>query len=133
VSYLIDTTVLSEWRKSSPNPGLEDWWSRVHMDDLFISVITIGEIAQATIMLQRRNDHRQAMLIESWLANIRNTFGERLVPVDLRVAEQWARNRVQTPNALIAATAQVHGWAVVTRNAKAFEPTGVRVLNPFTE
>jgi toxin FitB len=137
VSYLLDTNVLSEWRKTTPNRGIEDWFSRVHVNDLFLSVITIGEIYRGIVGLRQRNDHRQAALYESWLEKTRDTFADRLLPVGLGVAEAWGQMRlvrpISVPDGLIAATAMVRGWAVVTRNVKDFQPTGVRVVNPFTE
>jgi hypothetical protein len=137
VSYLLDTNVLSEWRKTAPNRGIEDWFSRVHMNDLFLSVITVGEIYRGIVGLRQRNDYRQAALYESWLEKTTDTFADRLIPITLGVAEAWGQMNlvrpISVPDGLIAATAKVHGWSVVTRNVKDFQPTGVRVVNPFTE
>lgn len=136
MTYLIDTNVLSEWRKPAPNPGVVDWFARVHADDLHISVVTIGEIRRGISKLQGRAAHRQAALYESWLAATKDTFGDRVVPIDTDIAEEWGHGGAvhTTPMAdgLIAATAKVRGWTVVTRNVKDFEPTGVRLLNPFS-
>jgi predicted nucleic acid-binding protein len=137
MTYLLDTNMLSEWRKLSPDPGVEAWFSRIHLDDVFLSVVTVGEIRRGITKLYRRNDHRQAQLLESWLTTVRDRFIDRVVPVTVDIAEEWGRidaaNPLQVPDALIAATAQVHDWTLVTRNVKDFEHTGVRVLNPFVE
>jgi predicted nucleic acid-binding protein len=137
MTYLLDTNVLSEWRKNPPNSGVQDWFSRVHLDDVFLSVVTIGEIRRGIAKLRKRNDHRQAMMYESWLTTVKSRFSDRLVPVTLDVAEAWGQidsgQPLQVPDALIAATVQAHGWTLVTRNAKDFEHTGMRVLNPFIE
>jgi predicted nucleic acid-binding protein len=138
MSYLMDTNVLSEWRKAIPNRGVEKWLDSMrHRDDLFISVITIGEICRGVAKLHRRNDHRQAAAIESWLAAVKAQFADRTAPVSVEVAEEWGSiddgRSLPVPDALIAATARVHGWTLVTRNTKDFEQAGVRVLNPFTD
>jgi toxin FitB len=137
MTYLIDTNVVSEWRKTSPNPGVDAWASRVHREDLFMSVISIGEIRRGIALLQHRNNYVQATSIELWLGKLRRQFAGRVVPVSDEIAEEWgeidASCKVAAPDALIAATAKVRGWTVVTRNVKDFEPTGVRVVNPFTE
>lgn len=137
MSYLLDTSVLSEWRKAVPNRGVAAWFDSAPARELFLSVITIGEIRRGIAKLQLRHDYRQAATYESWLASTKALFADRLVPVTADIAEEWgssdARGRVPTADGLIGATAKVHGWTVVTRNTKDFEPTGVRLLNPFSD
>ena len=134
--YLLDTNVLSDGRKPSPDQGVRAWLGRVHPDDLRVSVVTIAEIRRGVSRLRRRRDHRQANLVEEWLATTRHEFADRLVPVSADIADAWghldAGRATLTSDGLIAATAQVHGWTVVTRNVEHFEPTAVQVLNPFT-
>ncbi|MGH3764677.1 MAG: type II toxin-antitoxin system VapC family toxin [Pseudonocardiaceae bacterium] len=136
MTYLLDTNVVSEWRKPIPDPGVAEWLARAAEDDLFISVITIGEIHRGIVKLHLRNDHRQAAVYESWLADTKELFTDRLVPVSLEAAEEWGRSVADRPvsmaDGLIAATAKVRGWTVVTRNVKDFDATGVPLLNPFT-
>lgn len=76
-------------------------------------------------------------MLDSWLEDVIDAFAGRIAPVTVEVAKEWgaqsARQPVPVPDALIAATAKVHGWTLVTRNVKDFEHTGVRVVNPFTE
>jgi len=135
VSYLLDTNVLAEWRKARPDPGVVDWFASAPVDELFVSVITIGEIRRGIAKLQLRRDYRQAAAYESWLASTKELFGDRLVPLSVDAAEEWGRSDAAGPAAmaggLIAATAKVRNWTVVTRNVKDFESTGVRLLNPF--
>jgi hypothetical protein len=137
MSFLLDTNVVSEWRKTPPNAGVEAWASQVHLEDLYVSVITIGEIRRGISKLLGRNDHQQAMAIETWLAVVKGRFAGRIVPVTVEIAEEWgdahARHPVAVPDGLIAATAKIRGWTVITRNVKDFEHVGVRVVNPFTE
>lgn len=137
MTYLVDTNVISEWRRSSPNRGVVGWFSRVHRTDLYLSVITIGEVRRGIELLRLRNDHRQATLFETWLESTKREFASQLIPVTAQIAEEWGHlstgPSIATTDGLLAATAQVHGWTLVTRNAKNFEGTGVRLLNPFTE
>lgn len=135
MSYLLDTNVLSEWRKPAPDPGVAEWLAAAVVDDLFVSVITIGEIRRGIVKLQLRNEHRQAAAYESWLVAAKELFADWLVPVSIEAAEEWghlvADRQVSMADGLIAATAKVRGWTVVTRNVKDFDATGVRLLNPF--
>jgi predicted nucleic acid-binding protein len=135
VSYLLDTNVLSEWRKPTPDPGVVAWLGLAPLDELFISVITIGEIRRGISKLQLRKDHRQAAAYESWLRTTKELFGDRLVPIGVEAAEEWGHSDAGSPasmaDGLIAATAKVRGWTVVTRNVADFRGAGVRLLNPF--
>ncbi len=137
MTYLLDTNVLSEWRKAAPNPGVVAWFSRVHVDDVFLSVMSLGEVAKGIHKLRQRGDHRQATPLEAWLDSTKITFADRLVPVGIEIAEEWgnliASHPIPPTDALIAATAKMLGWTLVTRNVKDFEHTGVRVVNPFAE
>lgn len=137
MSYLLDTNVVSEWGKPTPNQGVVDWYSRVHPEDMFLSVVSVGELWRGVTLLRRRSDHRQADRIESWLTSTTGGFADRLAPVTVEIAEEWGRGDehlgIPVADGLIAATAKVYGWTLVTRNVKDFEGTGVRVLNPFVE
>ncbi|MGH3863070.1 type II toxin-antitoxin system VapC family toxin [Actinokineospora sp.] len=136
MSYLLDTNVLSEWRKPVPDPGVIDWFARVHVDDLYISVVTIGEIRRGVSRLLVRGDHRLAAVYESWLIATKDRFADRIIAITTEIAEEWGHSGASHPtpaaDGLIAATAKARGWTVVTRNVKDFEPTGVRLLNPFS-
>jgi predicted nucleic acid-binding protein len=136
MSYLLDTNVVSEWRKASPDEGVVGWFGTIRADVMFLSVVTLGEIRRGIRLLQLRGDHHQAARYESWLLDLRVLFADRLIPIGVEEMEEWghgdARQPVSMADGLVAATARVRGWAVVTRNVKDFEGTGVRVLNPFT-
>ncbi|MFN2495408.1 MAG: type II toxin-antitoxin system VapC family toxin [Pseudonocardiaceae bacterium] len=136
MSYLLDTNVLSETRKRNRNPSVTEWLSVTIQERMHVSVLTIGEIGHGITQLRARGDHRQAAVFERWLADVIHGFGRRIVPVTLEIAREWgAQSKVQpipVIDALIAATAKVHGWTLVTRNVKDFDSTGVRVLNPCT-
>jgi predicted nucleic acid-binding protein len=134
VSFLLDTNVLAEIRKPRPHPAVAAWYEEAGDDELFLSVLVVGEIQQGVARL-RRKDPRQAAVYETWLGKLQRGFADRLLPVTQDVALEWGRLSAGNPppviDGLIAATALVHGLTVVTRNVADFEPTGVPLLNPF--
>jgi toxin FitB len=137
VTYLLDTNVLSETRKRQPAASVADWIAGTPPDRLHVSVLTLGEIEQGIARVRGRGDLHQASALERWLREVETGFEDRVLPVTLSVAAVWGRQQYVRPlpviDALIAATARVHGLAVVTRNVKDFELSGVQVLNPFAE
>lgn len=141
--YLVDTNVVSELRKSSASRGryvtidrnVLAWAKGVPAASQFLSVISILELETGALLMERR-DPRQGAVLRSWLQNyVMPTFNGRILPVDTPVAKKCAALHVPNPcshrDALIAATALVHGMTVVTRNISDFEPTGVALLNPW--
>jgi toxin FitB len=135
LSFVIDTNVVSEARKGArADAGVMRWLSSVATDDLYISVLVIGEIRQGIEGLRRR-DPIQAGHLETWLSGLRRLYADRILPIDLEIAEEWGRMNVPDPissrDGLMAATAKVRGMTFVTRNTADVERTGVRLLNPF--
>ena len=132
---LIDTVVLSELRKARPNAGVLAYL-RSAPDAIFLSVISLGEI-EAGVEKQRSKAPEFAAELSEWLTQTELQFAQNILPVTPAIAKLWGRLCVQTGNKgidyLIAATALCHNLAVVTRNVKHFEPTGVRLVNPFIE
>jgi toxin FitB len=131
--YLLDTNVVSELRRTKPHGAVLTWLQSVDDADLHLSAVTIGEI-QAGIENTRAQDASKAAEIEAWLEQVAGTFN--VLAMDARAFQAWARlmhGRADDliEDAMIAATAKVHGLAVVTRNVRDFEGLGVRVLNPF--
>ncbi len=137
MTYLLDTNVLSETRKRLPAAGVADWIAATPPDRLHVSVLTLGEIEQGIARVRGRGDRHQAAALERWLRDVQAGFEDRVLAVTLPVAAAWGQQQYAQPlpviDALIAATARVHGLTLVTRNVKDFELTGVQVLNPFTE
>jgi hypothetical protein len=133
---LLDTSVLSETRKRRPAAAVAGWIAATPPDRLHVSVLTLGEIERGIARVRGRGDRQQATALERWLQDVEAGFEDRVVPVTLPVAAAWGRQQYARPlpviDALIAATAQVHGMTVVTRNVQDFEPAGVQVLSPFT-
>jgi toxin FitB len=136
MSFLLDTNVVSELRRRTPSPNVLQWFETVAAHEIHISVLTIGEIRQG-IELLRRKDPIAAASIEGWLLGLVTTYRDRIVDVDASIAETWGRLNVPDPvptiDGLLAATALVNGWTLVTRNVGDVERTGVRILNPFDE
>ncbi len=134
MSFLIDTDVLSALRRRSRNPLVVEWLESQRTVDLYLSVVTIGEI-ESGINRQRDHDPEFARELAIWLDKVLAWYGERVLCVDVATARRWGRlsQRLGHSNAdlLIAATALEHGLTVATRNIRHFEPTGVETINPF--
>jgi predicted nucleic acid-binding protein len=135
---LLDTNVVSELRKvraGRADPNVSRWADYVAPSELYLSVITLHELELGVLLAERR-DPAQGAILRTWLeSHVHPAFAGRILPVDQAVARQAARLHVPDPrpvrDALIAATAQVHGMTVVTRNIGDFAPMGVPVLNPW--
>ena len=108
---------------------------QVESNRCFVSSITLGELRRGVELIRLRGDLQQAELLERWLVQVRSDFANRILPIDLDVAELWGKLRVpdatNSIDKLISATALINTLTVVTRNIKHFERTGVSVLNPF--
>jgi predicted nucleic acid-binding protein len=132
--YLIDTFVLSELRKAQRDAGLVAWFEQQRTTDLFVSVISIGEIERG-IARQHATNPGFATLLAAWLDKLLALYGERVLPFDLQMARRWgllsAALGNESVDLMIAATALERGLTVVTRNVTDFEPAGVPVLDPF--
>jgi hypothetical protein len=135
LTYLLDTNVISELRKRDRgHPAVVRWAGSIEPRTLYTSVLVIGEIRRG-IELKCRRDAGQAEVLDAWLDKLRAGLGDRVLPVDERIAEAWGRLGAPNPlpviDGLIAATALVHGLTVVTRNVADLARTGVDVLDPF--
>ena len=135
MSFVLDTSVVSEPCKGSrADVGVMRWLSSVDDEELYISVLVLGEIRQGIEGIRRR-DPVQAGHPESWLAGLRRGYEDRILPVDQETAEEWGRMNAPDPtpaiDGLMAATAKVRNMTFVARNTADVERTGVRLLNPF--
>lgn len=135
MTYLLDTNIVSELTRSTPDPTARARLRELDQDQCYLSVVVLGELRRG-VELKRRRDPHQAAVLDSRLAIIEDVYRSRIVPVDHEVADRWGRLMVPDPmpafDTLLAATALVHDWTVVTRNVKDFQRTGVRLLNPFS-
>jgi toxin FitB len=137
LSYLVDTNVISELRKGErADPKVRSWFGGVADEEIFLSVLTIGEIRQGVEGIRRR-DPDAAVSLDRWLDRVVEMHRDRLVPVDRLVAEEWGQMNVPDPlpvvDGLLAATAKVTGLTLVTRNVSDIARTGVDFVNPFTD
>ena len=135
MSFLLDTNVVSEARKGRrADAGVKAWLSSVPSEQLYLSVLVLGEIRQGIEGLRRR-DPSQAEALDTWLYGLRREFSERILPVSAEVAEEWGRMNAPDPissrDGLMAATARVENMTFVTRNIADVERTGVRLFDPF--
>jgi len=138
--YLLDTNVVSELRKTNTNKAdraVTAWARSIAAESMFLSAISVLELERGTLLMERR-DPAQGAMLRSWMENlVMPSFAGRILPVDTPVALRCAALHVPDPksyrDALIAATALVHGMTVVTRNVSDFEPTGVAILNPWND
>jgi hypothetical protein len=133
VMYLLDTNVLSELRRPRPHAGLVAWLTSIAPEQLFISVVTLGEL-QAGVENARQRDSAGAEIIESWIDDVAASYN--VLPMDAGAFRYWARLMHGKPadliaDAMIAATAVVHNLTVATRNLRDFERLGVPAFNPF--
>lgn len=131
--YLLDTNVVSELRKPKPHGGVLAWFQGLEDTQLHLSAVTLGEI-QAGIEITREQDTAKAEEIEAWLELVAAAYN--VLPMDAAAFRTWARlmhGRSDTvyEDAMIAATAKVHGLTVVTRNVADFKAFAVPLLNPF--
>lgn len=135
MTCLIDTNIISEVRKGDRcDPCVARWYASIRDEDLYLSVLVLGEIRKGVEQVRSRNPD-QAVSLERWLKLVTEAFEDRILPVDQDVCDEWgrmnARRSLPTIDALLAATARVHHLTFVTRNVGDVADTGVNVLNPF--
>ncbi len=133
IRYLLDTNVVSELRKRKPHGAILAWMDTLRPEQIFLSAVTIGEL-QAGAELTRKTDPAKAAEIENWLLVTEGAFS--VIPMDSACFREWARLKTGKSSeliedAMIAATARVHGLEVATRNQGDFQRLSVKVFNPF--
>lgn len=140
MNFLLDTNLISEWIKPEPNTGVVTWTAEADEDRLFISVVTLAELRHG---MERLAAGRRRERLDSWLQHdLPDRFGERVLPVTRAVADTWGRivtksqalgQPIGVMDAFIAATADVHKLALVTRNESDFASAVATVLNPWSD
>ena len=137
MNYLVDTNVLSELRKRDrANPHVVGWFRKRKAVELFLSVLTVGELRHGVERVRRR-DSSSAMALDKWLDRTVREFRDRIIGVDRAIAERWGHLGIPDPipdiDGLIAATALERNLVVVTRNTKHILLTGARHIDPFRD
>lgn len=135
--FLLDTNILSELRRGRRcNPGVADWFAAVAATDLYISVLTVGELYKGIALARQRRDYTQADNLDAWLRLLAAQFADRILPVDAAVAQAWGQlyaiRNAPVVDGLLAATAKVNSLTLVTRNIADVSGLGADLLNPFT-
>jgi predicted nucleic acid-binding protein len=134
LSFLLDTNVVSETRRKNPDSKVVSWMARTDPADLFISAMTLGEIAKGVALRAKQNPTQTAGL-EEWLTATRVKYINQIVVIDADIAEAWGRlatkRTLPIVDGLLAATALVRGLTLATRNERDVADLGVRVLNPW--
>jgi toxin FitB len=132
-SYLLDTNVVSETRKKKPHGGVISWMKHLEPEQIFLCAVTMGEL-QRGVELTRKQDSQKAIEIEAWIDSIAST--SNILAMDGPSFREYARiiqhvSNTLSEDALIAASARVHGLTVATRNETDFAHFPVSVFNPF--
>jgi predicted nucleic acid-binding protein len=139
VNFLLDTNVVSEWTKARPDTGVVAWLAEADEDRVFISVVTLAELRHG---IERMPTGARRDRLDTWLTDaLPLRFEARVLPIDMEAADTWGRvmargqaagRPVGTMDAFIAATAQQHNLALVTRNVSDFDAVGIRLVNPWS-
>lgn len=137
MSYLIDTNVLSELRRRTPDPGVLHWFSQRPAGTLYLSVLTLGELRKGIVALP---DTERKMHLLDWIdTELPVFFAGRILAIDAAVADRWGRLQAQAQRplpavaSLLAATALTHGLTLITRDLKDFYYTDLQVISPWSQ
>lgn len=139
MKFLLDTNVISELQRPRPDERVVAWFGTIADEDLCLSVITVGEITQGIEKVRATNDQK-AQQLEAWLTGLRTRFADRILPIDVDIAERWGRLNAGALRAghqpafsdhVLAATALSRGLTLVTRNTRDFERAQVVLKNPW--
>lgn len=135
MSYLLDTNVLSELRRKTPDAAVLEWFARRTASTLYLSVLTFGELRKG---IEGVPDAKRRMALTDWLeTDLPAFFAGRILPVDAQVADRWGRllsaagRPLPAIDSLLAASAAQHGLSMVTRNSRDFADLGLDVINPW--
>lgn len=132
--YLLDTNIVSDARRQMPQ--VVNWLRSIDPLSAYLSVITIGEITRGIAQLMRK-DVTAASALNIWFSRLKITHEDRILPIDSAVAIEWGHiSAIRTrgdADGLIAATAKVHGFVLITRNERDFEDSGVALFNPWEQ
>lgn len=134
MKYLLDTNIISELKKKSPNHDVVNWFEGIDTDDLYLSCITIGELKSGALK-KSKTDVKTAKLLIKWIDGLMSDYEEQILNIDLKTCEIWAQLlNIDSTNAidgLIAAQCLQSNMVLVTRNIKHFNMFDIKLFNPF--
>lgn len=129
---LLDTGVVSEFRKARPSAKAVAWLKGIREGDLYLSVVTLGEIERG---IAKAHDAVLRARLQAWLEETMRHFADRILDITPAIARCWGRWSAElgheSSDLFIAATAHVHGLTIATRNVRHFVPTGIATVDPF--
>ena len=136
MSYLLDTNVISEVRRKTPDPSVIEWFSKRPASTLYLSVLTLGELRKG---IESVKDLDRRMALTDWLeTDLSAFFKGRILPIDVKVADRWGKllatagRPLPAIDSLLGATAAHYSLNIVTRNSRDFESLGLSIINPWT-
>ena len=136
MSYLLDTNVISELRRNSPDPSVIEWFSKRPASTLYLSVLTLGELRKG---IENVKNLERRLVLTDWLeTELPAFFTGRILPIDIKVTDRWGRllaaagRPLPAIDSLLGATAAQYGLSVVTRNSRDFDNLGLSIINPWT-
>lgn len=134
MKYLLDTNVISELRRKSPNKNVVNWFESLDSNDLYISCITMGELRTGALK-KAKTDKNGGQLLLKWVDKLISDYEEQIIDIDLDVCEEWAKcltiDATNAVDGLVAAQAISMNLTLVTRNTKHFKMFDIKLLNPF--
>ena len=133
--YLLDTNVVSELRRRDRcDENVASWYDSISDDELFLSVLTLGEIRKGIALVQDR-DPLQAEALGHWLTRVKQSYEGRILPIDADISDAWGQmhyiRNAPVVDGLLVATAMVHNLRLVTRNIQHVQGLGASLLDPF--
>jgi hypothetical protein len=134
MKYLLDTNIVSELRKKTPNTNVVQWFHGINHENLYISCLTIGEL-QFGAQKKLKSDIIQGQLLIKWIDDLVSIYNEQIIDIDISVSEEWGRLlNIDSSNAidsLLAAQSIICNMTLVTRNIKHFKMFDIKLINPF--
>lgn len=136
MKYLLDTNIISELKKKTPDQNVVNWFKGVKTTSLYLSCITIGELKSGALK-KAKTDEKTGKLLIKWVDGLRTDYEEQILNIDLETCEIWAQLlNIDSTNAidgLIAAQSLQSNMVLVTRNVKHFKMFNIKLFNPFEE
>ncbi|MBN1863465.1 MAG: type II toxin-antitoxin system VapC family toxin [Victivallales bacterium] len=138
MKFLVDTCVVSEWKRKRPDAAVLEWLRQLEMESIYFSVLTIGELMSGILRLP---EGRRKEELKEWIAELRHVYAMRVIPLEFREVDAWAAISAEAGkkgltlsavDGMLAGTAAANGLAIATRNVDDFLTTGIPIFDPWT-